>query len=386
MSYKCFKYRIYPNKSTIIRLGQWNSALKQLWNLANEQRLNGYGRPQGEKIYPTAFDQGKELTQIRKIAPWLNDVPRHVMVNCLDRLDFAWERCFNKTSNRPKWKKKTDYVSFTEFDNLQFRIRRGKLKFPKLAPIKISQHRPLQGKPKSCTIKRDGDQWFVSITCEVETSIPAPRTEPRVGIDRGITNIIADSDRRLVKNPKFFETSMKKLARAQRTAARRVKGSSNRKKANKKVMRLHRKIRYQRDHFCHVESSRYAKSHGIVVLEKLNVSGMVQGNLGRQINDAGWSKFATYLKYKLETSGGYYLEVDPRYTSQTCAVCNHVDRASRSGEKFKCTNCGHEDHADLNASTVILSRQSLATQPVEGSSKRAPRRSRKTKALKEAMV
>ncbi len=384
--HKRFNYRVYPNKSTEHRLGQWNSALKQLWNLANEQRRNGYGRPNGEKIYPTAFDQGKELTELRKIAPWIKDVPRHVCVSILDRLEKAWKRCFEQISSTPRWKKKNDCVSFSEFDKTYFNVIGNKLKFPKLYPMKIVLSRPLEGKPKSCTIFKDGDQWFASIECEIDLPDPAPRTEPRVGIDRGTTNIIADSDRRLVINPKFFEASMKQLARAQRTVSRRVKGSKNQEKANNKVMRLHRKIRRQRDHFLHVESTHYAKSHGTVVVEDLKVKNMVKGNLGRQINDAGWSIFATYLKYKLEWSGGVFVEVDPRYTSQTCAVCDHVDRNSRSGEKFKCTNCGHEDHADLNASMVILSRQSLATQPVEGSRKRAPRRSRKTKVLREATV
>jgi putative transposase len=222
--------------------------------------------------------------------------------------------------------------------------------------------------------------------CEVDTTDPTPRVEPKVGIDLGITNIIADSDRRLLKNPKFFEASMNKLARAQRTVSRRLKGSKNRSKAKSKVSRIERKIRRQRDHFLHVESTRYAKSHGIVILEDLKVTNMVKGNLGRQINDAGWGKFSQYLKYKLKWSGGVFVEVDPRYSSQTCAVCNHVDRASRSGEKFKCTNCGHEDHADLNASIVILNRQSLAIQPVEGSRDCTPRRSRKYRNLKEKML
>ncbi len=319
---------------------------------------------------------------MRKIAPWIKDVPQHASNSLLDRLDLAWKQYFNKIKNKPRWKKKSDCVSVTEFEGKCFQVGKSLLKFPKLSPIKIVQHRPLQGNPKSCTLFRDGDQWFASILCEVEIPDPAPRTEPKVGIDRGITNIIADSDRRLVVNPKFFDKSMKKLARAQRTAARRVKGSKNRAKANNRINRIHRKVRRQNDHFLHVESTRYAKSHGTVVLEKLNVKGMVKakGNLAKGINNAGWSKFKDMLVYKLKWTGGILKEVPAHYSSQTCAICNHVDRNSRSGEKFKCTKCGHEDHSDLNASLIILSRESRAVQPVETSSQRTRQRSRKTKA------
>jgi putative transposase len=381
-----FNYRVYPNKTTISRLDQWNSALKWLWNLANEQRRNGYSRPAGEKIYPSAFGQGKELTALRKLAPWIEDVPRHVAIKMLDNLDQAWRLCFDKISGTPKWKKKSTYVSFTEFDHLQFSVRGNKLKFPKLAPMKIVMSRPLEGKPKSCTLKRDGDQWFVSIMCEVEISDPEPRHEPKVGIDRGVRNIIADSDRRLVENPKFLDKVLNKLVRAQRTVSRRVKGSKNQAKAKNRVMRINRTVRRQRNHFLHEESTHYAKSHGTVVLEDLNTAGMIKGNCSRQIADSGWGMFAQYLKYKLQWSGGQFLEVPAQYSSQTCAACYHVDRASRSGDKFKCTKCGHEDHADLNAAVIVLNRQSLAIQPVEGSSKRAPRRSRKTKSVKAEMV
>ncbi len=112
--HKRFNYRVYPNKSTISRLDRWNSALKWLWNLANEQRRNGYARPNGEKIYPSYFKQSSELTDLRKIAPWIKDVPRHVAESRLNNLDLAWQHCFDKISSTPKWKRKTDYLSFHE--------------------------------------------------------------------------------------------------------------------------------------------------------------------------------------------------------------------------------------------------------------------------------
>jgi putative transposase len=386
--HKTFKFRIYPDKSTIDRLIQWNFALIWFWNLANEQRKLGHGRPKDERIYPTAFDQGKELTQLRKEVDWLSDVPRHACESILDRLDKAWTRCFNKTCFEPRWKKKKDAISIVEYQGTKFSISRNRLKFPKLTPIPIIMSRPLEGKPKSCTIKRDGDQWFACIVCEVNIGTPESRTEAPVGIDRGVRNLIADSNDRLVTNPKFLDKSLKKLARAQRAVSRKIKGSSNREKAKNKVSRIHRTVRRQREHFLHVESTRYAKSHGIVVLEELKTKNMIRvgGGLSRNIGDSGWGMFAQFLDYKLKWSGGILGLVNPAYTSQTCSACNHVDKASRVGDRFKCTKCGHTDHADTNGAKIVLARWSPACQPVEGSSQRAPRRSRKSKSVKVDLV
>jgi putative transposase len=383
--YKTFKYRIYPNRSTITIFNEWNHGLKWLWNLCHEQRCLGYQRLRGNKIFPTYFTQSKELTLLRKEYDWAKQVPRHLQTQLLLDLDDAWGRFFNKTSNFPNWKKKKDYLSFTEINHGPFTIIKNRLKFPKLPLIPIVMSRPLEGKPKSCTIKRDGDQWFAYIVCEVEIPSPNFKTYPCVGIDRGVTNIIADSNDRLVKNPKFLNESLKRLAQAQRNVSRKVKGSNNQKKANNKVNRINRKIKRQREHFLHVESTRYAKSHGTVVLEKLKTEDMilVGGRLSRNIGDSGWGMFARFLEYKLKWSGGTLGFVNPAYTSQTCSVCGHVDKKSRNKDKFKCTNasCSHEDHADTNGAKIVLARWSPACQPVEGSSQRAPRRSRKFKLL-----
>ena len=374
---KTFKFRAYPDKPTVDTFDRWNCALKYLWNLSHEQRKIGISRPRGEKIYPSYFSQNRELTDLRKQADWVAEVPRHICSQILMNLDLAWKRWFDGLSNAPKWKKKSSYLSFTETDPKVWSLRGNRIKFPKLPLIPIVLSRPLEGKAKTCTIKRDGDQWFIHIVCEVNLETPAPRAEPKVGIDRGVRNIIGDSNGRLVPNPKFMHKELARLAKQQRTANRRKKGSKNQQKAYNRINRTHRKIRRQRDHFMHVESSNYAKSHGVVVMENLNTSGMVKGYLSRQISDSGWGKLFDYLAYKLQWSGGNLYEVPAHYTSQTCAACEHIDGNSRCGDQFKCTKCGYLNHADLNAAIIILRRWSPSSQPVEGSSQRATRRSRK---------
>lgn len=352
---KGFVYRIYPTPEQVARMAQWEGALRWLWNLALDQRLLGLRRT--DKRYPTAFDQINELTALRAELPWLADVPRDVCAQMLIELDKAFQRCFKRLARLPRWKKRGRRpLSLCEPHPKAFRLDGTNIRFPKLGNLRAVLHRPLEGKPKTCTIRRDGDQWFASIVCEIEVPTPAPRTEPTIALDRGVTHLFATSEGRLATNPRALDRTLPRLARAQRKVARRKKGSTNRAKAKNRVMRLHRTIRRQRQHTLHVESARLAKSHGTVVIEKLNVAGMIKGKLARSIADAGWSEFANMLRYKMLWSGGRLLEVRAAYSSQTCASCDHIDAASRYRETFCCTGCGYFAHADLNAAQVLLKR------------------------------
>jgi putative transposase len=257
------------------------------------------------------------------------------------------------------------------------------LRFPKLGNLRAVVHRPLEGNPKSCTIRRDGDQWFVSIVCELELADPAPRLEPLVALDRGITHLVADSDGTLIENSEPLEAALKRLARAQRVVSRRKKGCNNRKKAASRVNRLHRKIRRQRDHVLHTLSAAYAKSHGTVVVERLQTANLLQNRpLARRIADASWSRLVDLLRYKLAWSGGRLVEVPAAYSSQTCSGCGAIDPESRHRQSFHCTQCGYDDHADLNAAKILKSRANRSALPVEGPPPKGTRRSRKVVKLR----
>jgi len=355
---KGFRFRVYPTTEQASRLMRWESALRFLWNLANEQRRMGLARLANERRYPTAFDQSNELTELRAELPWLADVPRDLCTHVLFELDKAWQRCFQRLGRAPRWKRKGfDAPGLTESTAKGWRLDGDIVRFPKIGNLRAIVHRSLEGKPKTCTIKRDGDQWFASIVCEIEKPAPTPRTEPVVAIDHGVVNLLADSDGRLVKSPRYLECVIRRLAHAQRAVSRRKKGSKNREKAVVRVMRIHRKVRRQREHSLHELSAAYAKSHGTVVLERLNIAGMMRGWCARGIADAGWGKFREMLRYKLAWTGGLLVEVPAAYSSQTCSVCGHVDARSRqSRSAFACVACGHHDHADLNAAKVLKMR------------------------------
>ena len=381
---KAFRFRVYPTPAQVARLDAWEGALRFLWNLALEQRKIGLARPRDERRYPTAFDQINELTELRTALLWLADVPRNVCSQLLVELDRAWQRCFAKLARAPRWKRKgRDALSFCEPHPKIWRLDGDSIRFPKIGSLRTVLHRPLEGKPKTCTLKRDGDQWFASVVCELDVPGSAPRDGPVLAIDRGLANFGATSDGDMIANPRNLEASLVRLARAQRNVSRKKKGSRNREKAKARVARIHRKVRRQRDHFLHVQSARLAKSHGVVVLEKLNVAGMIRGRCARSIADAGWSRFADMLRYKLAWSGGSLVEVPAAYSSQTCSACGVVDAKSRRSQAvFHCTSCGYRDHADINAAKILLARANRSGLPVEGSLKLGTLRNRKRVGLR----
>jgi putative transposase len=171
--HKGFKFRIYPSETQQQRLLAWESALRFLWNLALEQRKLGLGRP--VCLYPNAFDQISELKALCAELPFLADVPRNVCAQLLVELDRAWQRCFKRLARAPRWKRKgKDTLGLTEPHAKVWRLVGNTLRFPKLGNLRAVVHRPVEGKPKSCTIRRDGDQWFVSIVSDCRRGVGSP--------------------------------------------------------------------------------------------------------------------------------------------------------------------------------------------------------------------
>jgi putative transposase len=419
-----YKFRIYPTEQQEATLLKWNRGCKFLFNRALEQRLYGLNRTKADKekfkenkarieesiigkdktihskehlaklykqanielkdynIYPSYFEQSVQMTECLQQEPWLAEIPGTVRQEILRNLDKAWQR-FNKgLAKKPRFKKSSFWCSFYTPAISGWRLtqqdsRFNVLRFCGLGDIKIRQDRQIEGTPSSCTITKDADWWYAIILCSQTIDKPAESTKPSVGIDRGVCFPIADSNGRLVANPNILNKFEKKLARLQRLVSKKEKRSKNWYKAQMKVARVHRDIRYCREDMLHKQSSFYAENNGIVKLEKLAISNMVKSasgtidnpgtnvkqksKLNKSIYDVAWYKFSSYLKYKLERTGGRVEEVNPKYSSQECSKCGYISSENRlTREVFRCTKCGHEAHADTNAACVINNREILS--------------------------
>lgn len=355
----------------------------------------GLARPREERIFmkdihkDPKLSQNKQMTELLADCPWIAEVQCQARQQVLSDLDKAWQRVFKSLSKRVKFKSKGDALRiYAPITTVPFALSgdrlTGKLSFesPKYLPLgklKIVLDRPTAGKVKSWSIKREVDEWYAMACCESEVTTPETKNDKVVGIDRGVINVIADSDGRLVANPQVYKTLAGQLRRAQRQVSRKEKSSNNQKKARLKVARLARRMARQRENFIGTQSLYYARNYGKVVIEDLQIANMTasakgtkenpgtnirqKSGLNRSILDAGWGKFAQAAQYKLEERGGELVKVKAAFSSQTCPICGHVDENSRvSRDMFVCTKCGHTENADTSAAKVIKQRSNNAAQ------------------------
>jgi putative transposase len=187
--------------------------------------------------------------------------------------------------------------------------------------------------------------------------VQLPATGAKAGVDLGVKDFAATSDGQKIPNPRSLARRERSLARYQRRMARCRKGSANRAKARAKVARAHRKVRASRADFLHRTSTRLVRDRDLIVIEDLNVKGMVRNRrLAKAISDCGWGEFRRQLVYKAARAGRYLIVIDRWYsTSKTCSSCGHLlAELSLSTRTWQCPSCGTRHDRDINAAKNIL--------------------------------
>jgi putative transposase len=217
----------------------------------------------------------------------------------------------------------------------------------------------------SATVRFERGRWFVSFQVEVERA-PAPpaRPEVAVGVDLGVKSlaVMADSlgEIRHVPNPGHYDTALKVLKRLSRRVSRR-QGPSRRTgqkpsqrwfKANAERNRVHHRVANLRADALHKLTTGLAAEYGHVVVEDLNVAGMLRNRrLARRIADAGFGEIRRQLTYKTGWHGGT-LHVADRWfpSSKTCSDCGAVKaKLPLHVRVFNCDACPLVMDRDENA-------------------------------------
>ena len=212
--------------------------------------------------------------------------------------------------------------------------------------------------PAMVIVSRGPDgRWHVTFT--IDTSVPEPlaSADHAVGVDLGLKDFAVTSDGERIANPRHLERKLRNLARYQRRMARCRKKSANRARAAAKVARAHRKVRNARRDFLHRASTRLIRSADTIVIEDLNVSGMVRNRrLARAISDCGWGEFRRQLGYKCAWYGRELVVIDRWYpSSKTCSACGHVlSELSLGTRHWTCPSCRTWHDRDINAAKNIL--------------------------------
>jgi putative transposase len=358
-----FKTELKLNNHQRTQLAKHAGVARHAWNwglgLTKQILDHNSSNPQDKIKFPTAVDLHKWLVaMVKPECPWYYAVSKCAPQYALRQLSEAWKQAFKKVKKPPRFKKKGRADSFTVDGSLA--VDHYRVKVPVLGWLKTYERLPVDQKPKSFTISRTADRWFVSWKILIE-----PQSEPKsvavVGVDLGIKSLATLSTGVVFEGAKSYRRFEKKLSRLQWLNRHKLKGSNNWKKAQIRIARLHRKIANIRLCTLHKLTSYLAKNHGRIGIEDLNVSGLIANpKLAKAIADMGFYEFRRQLEYKCELYGSELVVVDRWFaSSKTCSNCGtKKETLSLSERVFKCDCCGLEIDRDLNAS-INLEKEAL---------------------------
>jgi putative transposase len=359
---KSFQFRIYPTKNQEVILNRTLSTCRRLYNdaLAERKRQAELNRlrksfdvfPWGKQEWSNYYDQANDLSESKTV--FQKEIHAQVLQNVLKRVEKSMQNFF-RGSGYPRFQGRNRYNSFT-YPQSGFKIKGEKITLSKIGDIKIVLHREIEGKIKTCTIKRDIDQWYVSFSCEIDIPIEPVEIKTITGIDMGLKSLVTFSNGEQINPPKYLRASEKRLAREQIHLSKKKKGSQNRNQQQIKVAKVHRRIRFQRKDFNHKLSINLVNKYDHVVFEKLQIQNMVQNpHLAKSILDASWSQLINLTIYKAEYAGKIVELVNPNGTSQTC-LCGQSVPKDLSVRVHNCPSCGLILDRDHVSAMIIKSR------------------------------
>jgi putative transposase len=367
---RAFRYRLWTNANQERELLAMLESHRRLYNQALDQRKTAWETEQRSVKYT---EQSAWFKVQRVVNPFFARLNFSSAQATMRRLDKAFVNFFQRVQGGngkpgyPRFKSRDRFDSFT-FPAYRdgIRLNGKRLYVQHIGTLRIKLHRPVEGTIKTVTLKREACKWYVVFSCELPDVPVLPRDKPPVGIDVGLESFLTTSAGDHEPNPRYLKYTLPKLRRVQRAVSRKKKGGRNRRKAVKRLQKVHARIRNLRREHHHQVACRLVLAFGFIAVERLNIQGMLRsGRLAQAISDAGWAGFLSVLKSKAESAGIRYVEVDPRGTSQTC-LCGREVRKGLSVRWHACPGCGLSLHRDHVSALVILARARLAgTRPAE---------------------
>jgi putative transposase len=340
------------------------------WGLARKQAAYEAGLKA-----PDAIELHRELNALKHTEiSWMYEVSKTSPQEALRNLDNAFSHFFRRVrlKRQGKLKGKVGFPKFkskkTGIGNFQVRgsihIHEKSIQLPRLGVLRLKERNyfPVEGvRILNATVSEKAGRWFASIQCEVEIPDPTSYGKPVCGVDLGIANMATVSDGKIFENPKALRSNLEKIIQLQRIVSRRIKGSANRRKAVQKLATVHLRVANIRKDSIHKVTSQLTKTKSIIVLENLNVSGMIRNHhLAQAISDVSFSEFKRQIIYKSQWYGCEVILADRFFpSSKICHVCKYkLDELSLKIREWDCSSCGTHHDRDLNAAYNL---QSLAT-------------------------
>jgi putative transposase len=355
---KAYRYRFYPNAEQEELLRRTMGCVRLVYNRALAARTEAWYEKQERVDYVltssmlTGWKQEEELD-------FLNDVSCVPLQQGLRHLQKAFGNFWAGRTKYPNFKKK-HHGGSAEFTKSAFRWKDGQMFLAKCSeplPIVWSRELPSGCEPSTVTVKLSASgQWHVSLLVNADIE-QLPKIDKAIGLDLGITSLIATSDGDKISNPKHFKRLRRKLKKAQKVLSRKQKGSKNRQKARLKVAKVHGQISDSRKDFLHKLTTQLVRENQTIVVEDLAIKNMVKNHkLALSISDASWGELIRQLAYKCEWYGRELIKIDRWFpSSKRCGSCGHVvDKLPLNIREWECPKCGANHDRDINASKNIL--------------------------------
>jgi putative transposase len=359
MLHKAVKVRLDPTPEQQVLLSQHFGCARWWWNYALNQSIETY-KETGKSLGQSALNAF--LPQLKKAEEtlWLSECYSQVLQATTLNLTTAYKNFFSGRARFPRYKSKHGKQSIQYPQNVK--VFEGLVQFPgKVGKIKAKLHRNIEGTIKTVTVSLEpSGKYFASILTEAEGENPTVSSEGKIiEVDLGLAHFAITSDGNKVSkysNPKHLAKHEKNLKRKQQKLAKKQKGSKSRNKAKKTVAKVYDRVTKSRQDFLHKLSRKLVNENQVVVVENLNVKGMVRNhNLAKAIYDAGWGTFTNFLDYKLQKKGGKLVEIDRWFpSSKLCSNCYYqIDKLPLDVREWICPNCGTRHDRDGNAATNI---------------------------------
>lgn len=358
---RTWRLRLYPDARQEAALDGMLGAFCDLYNAALQERIDRY-RKTGATLGCNA--QALQLKAVREVDERLASFSFTACQQVLRRLDKAFCAFFDrlKRGDKPGFPR---YRSKRRYDSAELRvgdgltIRQERLRIVGIEGlIRVRWHRRLPDGAKlgHAVISRNGGKWHICFAAELPEAAPERRDFSPVGLDVGVSSLVALSTGQTVDNPRWARKADAKLRRLNRALARKKRHSRGWKKAKAALCRHHGATVARRNDLLHELSRRIVREHSHIAIEALNVKGLSRGMLAKEVLSAGWATFFDMLRYKAESAGSVVQAVDPRGTSQSCPACASVVAKRLADRWHSCPHCGYEANRDVAAAQVVLLR------------------------------
>lgn len=372
--------RVYPNEKQAEQIHKTIGCTRFIFNNYLNKRQS-YFR-ESKKILSVSKYKKDFLVPMKSEDNYsfLKEVDKFALEVACENVEDAYNRFFKGQNKYPTFKSKKSakksYTTKMTNHNIEL-LGLSVVKLPKLgkvtmAKVKSKRNKEIIGKIDTeqikilkATISQKGSKYYVSLTLEEVISLVEPLEMSSVdlskivGVDLGLktfATIHNGLETKYKEKAKYIKASEKKLAQLQRRLSKKQKDSQNFKKAKYKVAHLQLHITNQRKDFAHKLSTQLANENQVVILETLNIKGMVKNKkLSKAISDAGWYQFITFLNYKLKWQGKHLVQIDRWYaSSKLCSNCNEKHVTLTLNERqWVCSHCGSVHDRDENAAINI---------------------------------